>query len=326
MSSNQLNVLWRSGLGADIAEQQKEGLEFNLIIETDNDAAAHHKDWADVLVDGRPEVALLDGARLKHVIVPYVGVNDELREAVLARPNLRLYNSHFNDAFVAQHAVALLLACANRLREADTPMREGSWKPYKGGGLESVFLPGKTCLLLGYGAIGKETEWRLQGLGMKTSALRRHPQNEGNTKEYSPDQLHQALSDADAVVISLPSTPETKGMLDKAAFAAMKQGSLLVNVGRGDVIVQQALYDALTSGKLLSAGIDVWWNYPEARDTEQVFPADVPLHELPNLIMSPHRAASYEASQAVSFNDVIKTLEAIQRGESRNRVDPDKGY
>lgn len=202
-------------------------------------------------------------------------------------------------------------------------MRDGEWKRREGPKLESVYLPGKTCLRLGSGAIGQELVGRLEGLGVGVSALRRSPSKDNKVKQYGRDERHEAL-EADVVIVSLPATPETKLLLDKRAFSATKQGVILVNVGRGEVIDETALYEALTSGKVSGAGLDVWWNYP--KDEEGVTPAKVPLHELPQVVMSPHRAAQYEAWGLTSFRDVAKTRNAVAEGESRNEVDPATGY
>jgi phosphoglycerate dehydrogenase-like enzyme len=319
-----LKVLWRSRMGAEQACALSND-KLQVTIETDIDKAKALMSDITTLVDGRPDSELLDGPKLQHVIVPYVGIHRDLHEAIVERPHLKLYNSHFNDRFVAQHTVALLMACANQLLPADRQMREGRWIPFTDDGLESFNLYGKSCLLVGYGAIGKEVARLLAGFGMTMSVLKRTPVSDSSLKVFTPSQLHAALSQADIVIISLPGTPETEGMFDQAAFKAMRKGSLLVNVGRGSVIDQQALFETLKTGHLKAAGIDVWWNYPDNRE-EQTYPADVPLHELPNLLMSPHRAAHYEKWQETSFEDVLKTLNALAAGEERNRVDTDRGY
>jgi len=324
-----LNVLWRSGLAADLAPNHTDLFDddITLTVETDKEKALGKLDGIDVLVDGNPSPELLDAPDLKHVIVPYVGIRESLREGVLERPHLTLYNSHFNDAFVAQHAVALLLTCANRVIPADRALRQGDWRPGSDDSFLSMFLPDKTCLLLGYGAIGKEVETRVRGLGMTVSAYRRHPSENSDIKEYGSDELHTALAEADVVVVSLPSTPETKNLLDEAAIQAMKPGSIVVNVGRGDVIDQHALYDALKSEHLFGAGIDVWWNYPEGEEARaNTLPSDAPLHELENVVLSPHRANQAQDWQLASLKDVSKTLNAIARGEKRNVVEVERGY
>ncbi len=324
-----LNVLWRSGMAAKVAAEYKHLLspDISLVVETDKDKATEHYAWMDVLVDGGPTEEAVNAKNLKHIVVPYVGISESLRQFVLARPHLKLYNSHFNDAFVAQHAVALMLAVSNRITEANSSMHEGNWKPHGEGGFESMYLEDKTCLLLGYGAIGKEIERRVKGLGMNVTAYKRSPAANSTIKIFGPDQLTEALSSADVIMISLPSTPETNNLLNQESFKHIKKGSVLINVGRGGVIDQHALFEALKSKHLLGAGIDVWWNYPKAGESQNdTFPSDAALHELPNLIMSPHRAASVSSTAVASFKDTAKTLNAIHEGKSRNQVDPNKGY
>jgi phosphoglycerate dehydrogenase-like enzyme len=322
-----LTVLWRSNLATEIVQNNQQLFsDINILIEEDKEKALKYLDEIDILVDGNPPVELLEGNRLKNVIVPFVGIEPRLREALLKRPHIKLYNSHYNDGFVAQHMLALLLACANRLVEADMTFRKGDWRQ-RYDRLDSLYLFGKTCLLLGYGAIGKKLAPMLQTLGMKVSVLKRNATREKNLKVYTTGQLYEALENADVILCSLPETPETISLLDEAAFAAMKPNSILVNVGRGKVIDQHALYNALQRKHLLAAGIDVWWNYPKDTETrEHTFPADAPLHELPNIIMSPHRANQTLGEERVRIEDISKTIQAISRGEERNRVDVERGY
>ncbi len=325
-----LKVLWRSTNSAEEIKHYPFPNHIQVKLETDATKALEHLDWFNVLVDGNASAELLDAPNLAHIIIPFVGLDPDFRIKLLERPHLKVYNSHYNDTFVAQHMLSLLLACATRLVEADQPLRRGDWRN-RYDRLESMFLPGKTCLLLGYGAIGKAVEPLVRSLGMKMSILRRKKEG-GRRKEeelsvYSSEQLHQALEQADVILCSLPGTPETEKLLNKTAFEKMKPGSILVNVGRGSVIEQYALYEALKSNHLLAAGIDVWWNYPKTKEERaNTLPATAPLHELPNIIMSPHRANQFAGEDEIRLKDVVQTLEAIARGEMRNHVDVERGY
>lgn len=332
-SASALRVLWRSSLGAESARcfakgdsAATKGLAMKVV--TDREDAARHADWARVLVDGDPGPELLDGASLRHVIVPYAGVAGKLRRAVLERPHLALWNSHFNAAFVAQHAVALLLACCNRIAEGDRALRHGDWGPRYDDAFTSLQLDGKTALLMGYGAIGKEIESRVRSLGMEVIVFRRqpHPSGEG-PRQFGSEQLHQALGEAHVVMVSLPGTSSTNGLLDRQALSAMREGSVLVNVGRGEVIDSHALYDALARGRLHGAGLDVWWRYPESvAERSHTLPAEPPLHELANVVMSPHRANQVGDWEQAAFRDVLETLWSLAAGGGRNRVDSEHGY
>jgi phosphoglycerate dehydrogenase-like enzyme len=321
-----LRVLWRAAPPdpRPTAGDLPPGCE--LVVERDEERALQHRDAIDVLIDGRPG-PLLDGACLARVIVPWAGFPPGLREALLERPHLKAHNAHYNAAFVAQHALALLLATAHRLVPIDAALRRGDWgdrqRPER-----SRHLAGGEALLLGYGAIGRHLAPMLRGLGMRVTALRRRPgDEEDGVRLIGPAGLPEALARADAVLVSLPGTPATAGLLDREALARLGPGALVVNVGRGNVIDEDALYDALANGRLAGAGLDVWWRYPEgAEDQGATPPATRPFWELPNVVLSPHRADATDASERARVADVCATLWAIAEGRERSRVDVEAGY
>ncbi len=108
---------------------------------------------------------------------------------------------------------------------------------------------------------------------------------------HPPSALSDLLPRTHALIICLPLTPETEGLIGKAELAALQPNAILVNVGRGPVVDEHALYDALVDGTLHGAGLDVWFNYPPDEAARAHTPAaNVPLHELDNIVMSPHRA------------------------------------
>ncbi len=323
-SGELVKVLWRSGLGADdvAGAPRPDG----VAIEVDRDAAA--ADGAAILVDGDPPADLLDAPSLRHVIVPYAGVRAGLRERMAARPGLALHNSHFNAPFVAQHAVALLLSLAARLGRYDRALRQGDWGPVNGP--ESVHLAGRRALLVGFGAIGRAMVPMLRGLGMEVEAMRRTPDaSDDAVRQWGPDDLHRALGRADVVLVSVPSTPATDGMLDGAAFAALRPGALVVNVGRGSVIDEDAAWAALDAGRIAGLGLDVWWRYPDGPDQRTTtLPSRRPFHLHPDVVLSPHRANAVAGWTLASVRDVLATIDAVVSGRDpeRNRVDVGAGY
>lgn len=319
-----LKLLWTARLGTDELDPDAFGADVELRSETDPDKIEAHADWAEIVVGGRPSARLLDGAQLRHVVVPFTGIDAGLRERMVARPHLTLHNSHVHARFVAQHALALLLACSNRIVPTDRALRRGDWRgrpPFE----DNIDLAGRRCLLIGFGAIGRALSPMLEGLGVRVSALRRGPPREGDPPTFSPDRLHEALAEADAAIVSLPATGETVGLIDEAALSALRPHALLVNVGRGDVIDEGALYRALRDRRLAAAAIDVWWRYPDRGRSESTFQA-LPFHTLPNVVMTPHRSSSVAEWGRVSFLDVVETVDALARGGERNRVDPNRGY
>ena len=328
MARTPMHVLWRALPPDPVPGPDLLPDGARLTIERDLDRALAHRDAIDVLIDARPS-ELLDGAALTHVVFPFAGLPPTLGAAVRERRHLTLHNAHYNAPFVAQHALALLLAAAHRLAPHDAALRRGDWgdrrQPER-----SVHLAGREALLLGYGAIGRHLVPMLQGLGMRVTALRRRPQADdapAGVQVVGPDDLGDALARATAVVVSLPATPATEGLLGAAALARLPRGALVVNVGRGAVIDQDALYDALVDGRVGAAGLDVWWRYPEDRDRERAtLPATRPFGMLPNVVLSPHRGDATDGSERARVEDVCATLRAIAAGEARHVVDVDAGY
>lgn len=324
--SRSLRVLWRAAPPDPHPTDEELPPGCELVVERDEERALAVRDTIDVLIDGRPG-PLLDGTRLAHVVVPWAGFPPSLREALLERPHLKAYNAHYNAPFVAQHAIALLLAAAQRLVPIDAALRRGDWgdraRPER-----SRHLAGGEALLLGFGAIGRQLAPMLRGLGMRVSALRRLPESdEDGVRVIGPAELPAALARADALLVSLPATPATVGLIDREALGRMRPDALVVNVGRGTVIDEDALYDALASGRLAGAGLDVWWRYPDGPEAQRATPpATRPFWELPNVVLSPHRADATDASERARVADVCATLRAIAEGRERSRVDVEAGY
>ena len=321
-----LRTLWRSRLGASIVEERTPPAGVEIVVDPDADASALA--GVHVLVEGRPDEELLDAPSLRHVIVPYAGIGDELRDALRARPHLRLHNSHFNATFVAQHAAALLLSCADRLGRYDRALRAGDWR--QPDGVETIHLAGRTAVLLGYGAIGRALAPMLQGLGMQVEAVRRRPDRaDQDVPQHPTEALPEVLPRADVLIVSLPATPATRGLIDADAYAALPSDAIVINVGRGEVLDEEATWQALDGGRLAGLGLDVWWRYPKGRDGRAAtLPSHRPFQLHPDVVLSPHRANAVRNWQAASVRDVFATLADLASGVEprRNLVDLEHGY
>lgn len=178
-------------------------------------------------------------------------------------------------------------------------------------------LRGHTVLIVGVGAVGTEVARLTHTMGMRTVGITRHGHSDSPYlyEVRPPADLHQLLRRSDAVVVTLPLTEETRNMFDADAIAAIKPGAVLVNVGRGGVVDERALIDALAGGHLGGAALDVF-------ATEPLDP-DSPLWDLPNVILSPHTAALALAQNARIVSLFSDNLRRYLSGEPlRNRVDP----
>lgn len=284
----------------------------------------------EILVAGRPNREHVTQSRdLRALIIPWAGLPRETRELMHDFPQIGVHNLHHNAVATAEMAITLLLAAAKRVIPADRALRQDDWTPrYKTNSI--VLLEDKTALILGQGAVGRRVANLCRGLGMRVIGIRRHPPKDGKDEIHAPEALHDLLPRADVLVVCLPLTSETEGMIGKRELALLPSRAVLVNVGRGAVVKEEALYRALRDGTLYAAGVDVWYQYPEGEnDRSQTAPSTLSFENLDNIVMSPHRAGAGGTAEIESrrVSELAKLLNAAAReGEMPNRVDLEAGY
>ena len=211
-------------------------------------------------------------------------------------------------ASILQHAIPI--------HAADHDLREGKWT-YWGGSLSRVHgdVYGKTVGLLGYGHIGQAVAVRAHAFGMKLTVANRSKVNDPIVdRAFGLDDLTAFWGSADYFVVSLPLLDATRGLVDAAAFAAMPAHSVLVNVGRGAVIDETALYNALHTRQIAGAVIDTWYNYPDPT-LSPTLPGSLPFQDLTNLVMTPHMSGWTMGTierRAATMADNIRRLRAGQ--------------
>jgi phosphoglycerate dehydrogenase-like enzyme len=217
---------------------------------------------------------------------------------------------------LAEFALFGMLAFAKDLPRIQADQRAHRWGHYP-----VAELSGRTLLIVGMGQIGAEVARLAAAFGMHVIGLNRTGVSENpHVDELATiDALGDWLPEADAIVVSLPLTPQTRGLLNAAAIARIKPGATLVNIGRGGVLDEPALIDALGSQRLAGAALDVFGTEPLA--------ADSPLWDLPNVLITPHTAglSVHENERLVSL--FAENLHRYLRGEDLlNRVDPQLLY
>jgi len=288
----------------------------------------------EVLIGGRPTRNHLEACpNLRVLIIPYAGVPEKTRELLLDFPWISVHNLHHNAAAAAELATALLLAAGKRIVPADRSLRGGDWSiRYADAG--DVQFAGKTALVLGLGAIGSRVARVCASLGMHVVGVRRHPDKShavnGVAETHPVAALDTLLPASDAVVVALPLTPETRGLLGARELAFLPRHAILVNVARGAVVDEEALFEALARGQIGAAGIDVWYSYPRTEAAcKETFPSRFPFHHLDNVVLSPHRGGGFNRPdlERLRAERLAHLLNAAARGEPiPNRVDVGAGY
>jgi phosphoglycerate dehydrogenase-like enzyme len=209
---------------------------------------------------------------------------------------------------VAEHAMALLLALKRRVPEMVVQTAEGRWD--RGLAARASSLEGERMAIIGLGHIGEQLARRAKAFGMRVDGVTRSPKATANVDSvHGLDELHAVLADADAVAITIALTRDTRHLIGREALAACKRGAMLVNVARGGVIDQAALCEALRSGQIGGAGLDV-------TDPEPL-PAGDALWRCPNVLISPHFAGGGSAASIARLaSGVVGNLRRLQAGEA----------
>lgn len=269
-----------------------------------------------VLAAGRPtheQVAACPN--LRALVIPFAGLPTTTRDVMVDFPQVALHNLHHNAAMTAEMALALLLTVSKRIVPSHNTFRRGDWTP-RFEGPRNLHLSGRTALVLGYGAVGQQLGGYLHALGMHVLGVRRHA--DGSDGVHPPDALPDLLPRTDALIVCLPGTPETEGLVDADALAALPEGAVVVNVGRAAVIDEGALYAELARGHLFGAGLDVWYSYPPDAESRPAHPPSTyPFHTLDNVVMSPHRAGGLGTPEVerARMAGLADAFNAMARGE-----------
>jgi phosphoglycerate dehydrogenase-like enzyme len=258
--------------------------------------------------------------RLRWVHSPAAGVGGMLFPA-MRQSGVVLSNSRgMNAAAVAEHALMLMLAAARRLPEAVRAQADRRWIANELSGLPS--LRGRTLLIAGLGAIGRELAGMAGGLGMRIMATTRElarPVPDGVAEVRDPSALASLLPAADFVVLAAPLTAETRGMIGAAELALMKPSAWLVNVARGKLVDEPALVDALGRGAIAGAALDVVEHEPLSPGS--------PLWSMPNVILTPHVAGFRQDYWEAATELFAANLRRYLDGEAvANIVDKRAGY
>lgn len=238
---------------------------------------------------------------------------DQFAVAGVTRDRVVVTNaSGVSAGSMAEFVIGRLLQIWKRFPEAETHQRDHAFVRTYGRS-----FAGSVIGIVGLGSIGVAVAERARAMGVRVLGLKRNPASatpDTADELFGPDGLHEMLSRCDAVIVTAPATPETHHLIDRAAFAAMKPGAVLVNVARGSLVEEDAIVPALASGQLSAAALDVFEQEP--------LPADSPLWDAPGVWISAHSSVSVDRYVDDVFDLFEENLRRYAAGEPlRNPVD-----
>lgn len=269
---------------------------------------------ADVLIRGRMDA---EEARdeLKAVIIPFTGHNgidiDALREHDIA-----LFNTQAHAHFVSEKALTLTLALLGNLPHYHNNLKAGDWSgrnlPER---VRWVSLWNKHVGLFGYGAIGRTLKTLLDAFNVTVHVLDRGKDYPGCKLETD---LYGLTGNTDLTIIAAPLTKATEHAFSGPVLDQLKD-KYLINVGRGRIIDEAALYERLESGFMKGFASDVWFQYPKRN--EALAPSRYPIHTLDNVVLSPHTGGFTTEAEGLMLESLVKTLKAIEAGDFQDALD-----
>jgi phosphoglycerate dehydrogenase-like enzyme len=273
----------------------------------------------DVLVSMVFSRAMAERAeRLKLLQVPGAGLDRIDRRALPT--GVALANVFGHEAGIAEYAIGAMITVSREILRLDAALRRGDWQCQLAFGSSGhpVWreLAGKSLGILGYGHIGRAIARRARAFDMRVDAVTRNPasaRSDGLASLRGMNALDQLLRGSDYLAVAQPLVPETRGLIGARELAFLPKGAVLVNVARGDIVDEDALYAALESGHLGGAAIDVWYRYPTAHGP--TLPARWPFHTLPNVLMSPHVSGWTDGMRRARAELIAGNIERTARGE-----------
>jgi phosphoglycerate dehydrogenase-like enzyme len=318
-------VLWgrqaAEGRGL-LREHLKTPCRFISIPEADKERA-HPRELvrADVVVASSfPESMAQATPRLKLLHATGAGVDSFCLRAL--SPRTTVANAYFHGPAISEYVMMMILALSRDLLRMDAHFRRGLWfGSWIWGTPPPAEVQGKTLGLIGYGHIGKELAVRARAFGMKLWVVSAHPPvpKPRHIDFYGgPGELRKLLKAADYVVLACPLSAETRGLIGKREFSWMKRTACLINVARGLIVQEEALYHALHNRRIQGAAIDVWYQYPT--DNLPCRPSRYPFHKLDNLIMTPHVSGWMKGTRDNRFQLIAGNIDRLAAGRPLQNV------
>jgi phosphoglycerate dehydrogenase-like enzyme len=275
---------------------------------------------ADVLVGPEFTQAMADAApKLRLVQVAGAGT-----DRIQAHPDsVIIANTYHHESSIAEYVVWALIALRRELPQADQALRQGRWRSpiYDPAITQPQTLATAKVGFIGFGHIGQATWQVLKAFGAQAQAITNSGEATANDLNWvaGTEQLPRLLDESDALVVSAPLTDETRGLIGAAELKVLGPTGVLVNVARGPLVQEQALYDALRDRTIHGAALDVWYSYPAKNG--QAEPSTAPFKDLDNVLLTPHLSGITRQTFEARVQDIAANITALAQGnELRNVV------
>jgi len=316
-----MKALFLGGVAAHTAEGIKMQLPASLGIEIIDDPidrallpAASAQ--ADILVSNHWHADYPPAPKIR--LVQSVATGVELFHLAALPADVTVCNAFGHETAIAEYVIMTMLALHHRLFVIADEFRErASWRTsWVEGGAPHGEIRGSTLGIVGYGRVGREVARRAVPFGCRILAANRSPRpaEDGVERVYPLAELDRMLSECDTVALCTALGPETTGLIDAGRLALMKPGAFLINIARGQVADEDALFAALRDRRIAGAALDVWWQYPNAAEPNRRGSRH-PFHELPNVIVTPHNSGWTSGMVRRRWDEIADNIGRFVRGE-----------
>ena len=269
---------------------------------------------ADAMISMNWSSAMPVAPKLKLLHLPGAGTDDIAFNSVPARATV--CNVFEHEIGIAEYVLSAMLQLAIGIPRMDAALRRGEWYGSHLSGPRHAELYGQTLGIVGYGRIGREVATRARAFGMNVVACSRTPRaGDGLVECVEPmAKLDAMLARSDFVLLAIPLETSTAGLISRERLAKMKPAAFIINVARGALIDESALYEACRERRIGGAAIDTWYRYPAQGETHGE-PSSLPFRDLDNVIMTPHGSGWTEGLRPRRCRLIAQNLDRLARGE-----------
>jgi len=315
-----VKALFLGGVAAGTAAGIKDRLPAHLEVEIlddpiDRARLLHAAADAEILVSNHWHADYPPAPRVR--LVQSVATGVELIELAALPAGVAVCNAFGHESAIAEYVVMVMLAWRHRLLQISGEFRENaSWRTsWVHGGAPHGEVRGSTLGIVGYGRVGREVARRAAPFGCRILAVNRTPREpEPGVEDVLPlGALDRMLPECDTVALCTALGAETTGLFDARRLSLMKSSAFLINIARGQIVDEDAIYSALRDRTIGGAAIDVWWQYPTAAEPERRGSRH-PFHKLPNVIATPHNSGWTDGMVERRWNEIANNINRFVRG------------